>query len=79
MADVTIEQAREAKPLAAEQAKRHATVVGVGLTRDGTSFAVKVNLGAAPANPERLPKEVAGVPVRYEVVGRIRPRATAAG
>lgn len=73
--DATIEQAREAKPQAVRAASEHARVAGAGLARLGASFAVKVNLCDSPLHPDKLPREVAGVPIVYEVVGRIVPRA----
>ncbi len=75
--DATIEQAREAKPQAFRAASEHARVAGVGLARLGASFAIKVNLCASPLDPEKLPREVAGVPIVYEVVGRVVPRRAA--
>lgn len=48
-----------------------APVVGVGLTKVGADHAVKVNLARAH---EGLPAELDGVPIVYEVVGRITKR-----
>ena len=73
--DATTEQAREAKQQAYKAASEHARVAGVGLVRLGASFAIKVNLCDSPLDPDKLPGEVAGVPIVYEVVGRIVPRA----
>lgn len=73
MPDVSIEQARRAKPKVSEVARRHGTVTGVGITKVGNSYAVKVNLRDAPATAS-LPRDVDGVPVVYEVVGRITAR-----
>ena len=47
-----------------------AAVVGVGITRVGEGYGLKINL-REPAT-EALPTEVAGVPVRVDVVGAIR-------
>ena len=47
--------------------------VSVGLSRVGEdTYALKVNLTEAPAAGLTLPTEIEGVPVRVEVVGRIR-------
>jgi hypothetical protein len=51
-----------------------ATVTGVGITRVGEGYGVKVNLGAAPEEGTELPEAVDGVPVRVEVVGEVRKR-----
>lgn len=70
----SIKDARRAKPKAMEAARLCVAVAGVGLTRVGDSYAVKILLAeTAPAAAE-LPDSVDGVPVVYEVVGRIVPR-----
>jgi len=70
---VTIGAARAAK----EETKRRladcADVVGVGVTRSGEGYAVKVNL-CSRADAAMLPQRVKGVPVVFEVVGAIRKR-----
>jgi len=51
----------------------HPLVNGVGLSRDGDGWAVKVNL--VRAAPElRLAHEIDGVAIRTDVVGRIVAR-----
>jgi hypothetical protein len=47
---------------------------GVGITRVGDGYGLKVNLSAAPRQPVQLPQEIDGVPVRVEIVGQIRAR-----
>lgn len=74
MAAATLESARAAKPAAQKVFAALADVVGVGITRIGDGYGVKVNLRAAPATGVELPTEVDGVPVRVEVVGTIRKR-----
>ena len=71
MAQVTIDDARRAKQKIVDRLGR-ANVVGVGLARRSGSFAVKVNLREASA--ERLPRSIDGVPVVYEIVGRVASR-----
>ncbi len=74
MNHATLDDARAAK------AKVHAafgddpSVVGVGITRIGAGYGVKLNLEAPPAPDANLPKDVDGVPIRVEVVGTIRKR-----
>ena len=70
----SIEQARRAKPKAADAVRALATVVGVGLTRVEGSYAIKVNLLEAVPDAE-LPGAIDGVAILYEVVGPIRRRA----
>ena len=70
----TLDEARAAKPLVEQALAGVAEVVGLGITRVGRGYGVKVNLSRAPAGAEDIPAEVAGVPVRVEVVGTIRKR-----
>lgn len=61
-----------AKPRALDEFRRMASVVGVGITRIGDGYGVKVNLETSPAADVDLPDKIDGVPVRVEVVGKIR-------
>ena len=72
MAHVTLERATAAKRTAVRRFQHLADVVGIGITRLGDDYAVKINL-RGPARPD-LPAEIDGVPVRVEVTGSIRPR-----
>ena len=54
-----------------------ADLVGVGITKYGDDYAVKVNLARLSARARRLPEEIDGVPIRIEVVGRPRKLAPA--
>ena len=65
----TLEQARAAK----DKAKQlFASNVGVGVTRLGDGYAVKVNLRTPLPENESVPTSIDGVPVKFEVVGEIR-------
>jgi hypothetical protein len=70
---VTLDQARAAKAVALERLGKCGleNIVGVGITRTANSYAVKVNLGRSPAGEMRLPQEIDGVPLQFEVVGSI--------
>jgi hypothetical protein len=70
---VTLEQARAAKAVALKLFAELAGEVSVGITpwEDGT-YGLKVNLMNPPEPATQFPTEVDGVPVRVEVVGRIR-------
>jgi hypothetical protein len=70
---VTLEAARAAKDAAKRKFARRSGVVGIGLTRQGGGYALKVNLGEG-ATAARLPKDVNGVPVVVAVVGPVRKR-----
>lgn len=71
---VTLEQARAAKATVVRRFEAIGEIVGVGITRVGGSYAVKVNLREAPSADVDVPTQVDGVPVRVDVVGTIRPR-----
>jgi hypothetical protein len=70
----TLDQARSAKQQALSAFSQLADVVGVGITRHGDGYAVKVNLRHPPATGVDLPKDIDGVPVQVEVVGSITKR-----
>lgn len=71
---VSLEEARAAKAPAAEVFGRLAQVAGIGITRVGQGYGLKVNLSHLPPDAPSLPSEIAGVPVRVEMVGPIRKR-----
>jgi hypothetical protein len=68
----TLDEVRRAKPRALAVFAELATVVGVGITRIGDGYGLKVNLLAEPPSGAALPTEVDGVPVHVEVVGQPR-------
>ncbi|WP_162915259.1 hypothetical protein [Desertibaculum subflavum] len=72
---VSLEQARAAKSKAKRQLGPAFQVVGVGLTKVSGCPAVKVNLAAPPIGTA-MPKQIDGVPLVFEVVGRIRRLAS---
>ena len=74
MKSSTLDQARSAKQRALSAFSQLADVVGVGITRHGDGYAVKVNLRHPPATGVDLPKDIDGVPVKVEVVGSIAKR-----
>ena len=70
----TLEEVRAAKPEATKVFGRVARLAGVGITRLGAGYALKVNLTEPAEDPTKLPSKVNGVPVQVEVVGTIRKR-----
>jgi hypothetical protein len=72
MEGVSIEQARDVKREAVELFSRLATVAGVGITKLQGGYGIKVNLREEPTPGTLLPETIRGVPVKVEVVGRIR-------
>jgi len=68
----TLEEARAAKTKAVHQLNV-LPVVGVGITRVGDGYGLKVNLSQCVA-PGQIPCHVDGVPLVAEVVGEIRKR-----
>ena len=67
-----LEAARAVKEKAVKVVGRSARVCGVGITRQGGVYAVKVNVEEEPAERETLPEEIDGVPIFIKVVGKIR-------
>jgi len=69
-----LDKARAAKERVKAAFAGKASVVGIGITRVGNGYGVKVNLGAPPEADANLPETIDGVPIRIEVVGPIRKR-----
>jgi len=74
MCETTLHQARAAKAKVLAAFRHNSTVVGVGITRVGEGYGVKLNLLASLPPETVLPAEVDGVPVRVEVVGALGKR-----
>jgi hypothetical protein len=74
MKTIGLDEARAAKERAKRIFAKKASVVGIGITRVGDRYGVKVNLEAPPPADANLPETIDGVPVRIEVIGPIRPR-----
>jgi hypothetical protein len=68
---IQIEQARAAKQKAISLFAGLARVNGIGITRIGESYGIKVNLAEPPSDGVEFPQEVDGVPVVVEIVGHI--------
>jgi hypothetical protein len=65
----TLDQARAAKPQVRAAFEQLGMVVGVGITRVGSGYAVKVNLQSKLPDQVAIPETIEGVPVQVEVVG----------
>jgi hypothetical protein len=78
VAHINLDKARAAKAVAAKRYGKLANVVGVGITRVGDDYAVKVNVSAALTDATLFPSHLKGVPVQVEVVGTIRSQSEAA-
>ncbi len=74
MPEITLERAQAAKAAALRRFKDLGKVVGVGITRVGGEYAVKVNLSEPLGPGVEIPSEIDGVPIRVELTGPIRPR-----
>jgi hypothetical protein len=70
----SLEEARTAKSHATEVFGSLAQLSGVGITRIGSGYGLKINLAQEPELT--LPKEVDGVPVKIAITGRIRAQST---
>ena len=71
---ISRDKARAAKDAVHAAFSRLGTVAGVGITKVGEDYAVKVNLEEALPASSAAPDSVDGVPVAVEVVGRVRVR-----
>ena len=67
-----LEAARAAKEKARVVFSRLGRVCGVGITRQGDTYCVKVNLQEELATDCECPNQIDGVPVVVHVVGPIR-------
>jgi hypothetical protein len=74
MPQISLEQAQAAKRTALERFKKLDYVTGIGITRVGGEYAVKLNLSEPVEPGVTLPSEIDGVPLRVEITGAIRPR-----
>ena len=68
----SIESARTAKEHAKKSLAGLVGLAGIGLTRKGVGYAVKVNLSTNDS--VSVPDEIDGVPVVVELVGKIKKR-----
>ena len=67
-----LEAARKVKERAKEIFSRYGSVNGIGLTKLGERYAVKVNFEFEPIDRASLPQNVEGVPVVVQVIGPLR-------
>jgi hypothetical protein len=74
MKTIGLDEARAAKERAKALFADRTSVVGIGITRVGDGYGVKVNLEVPPAADADLPETIDGVPIRIEVVGTIHKR-----
>lgn len=71
---ISLEQARAAKESAKALLAALPGVVGVGITKVGADYALKVNLREPLPAGVSVPERIGDVLVRVEVVGRITKR-----
>jgi hypothetical protein len=67
--------ARGAKEKAKQIFSQFGTVKGIGLTKMGERYAVKINFESEPHDRDRMPREVEGVPVVVQITGPLRKQA----
>lgn len=71
----SLSEARAVKDKAQRLFRRFGRVCGVGITRQGDSYAVKVNFETLSVEEALLPHTIDGVPVVVHVIGQIRKQA----
>ena len=69
----TLEQARAAKAKVTKLVGKHPDVNGIGIAIIGDGYGVKLNL-VEGLLADQVPREIDGVPVWVETVGRIAKR-----
>lgn len=69
----TLEEVRAVKVKARQVFARFGKLAGLGITRVGEGYGLKVNLHSPKS--DHWPSEISGVPIRVEVVGQIKKRA----
>jgi len=74
VAGTDLNRARLAKAKALSLFTDLGQVNGVGITRVGNGYGLKINLSERPAEGIELPDEVDGVPILVEFVGAISKR-----
>ncbi len=72
MSDESLNRARAVKARVLAVFQPIAEVVGVGITKIGDAYGVKVNLRKQPAADTTLPESIEGVPLTVEIVGTIK-------
>lgn len=71
----TLEEARAAKKAALGVFGRLTKVSGVGITRSGAGYGLKINVQNPLPAAVAVPESIGHVPVRVEVTGPVRKRA----
>ncbi len=66
----SIDKARGVKSKIRSRIGRDADIAGIGISKIGADYCVKVNLRRDPHRS--LPETIDGVRIKYEVVGEIR-------
>ena len=74
MPKISLDQAQAAKRDAKRRFEKLGAVTGVGITRVGGEYAVKVNLSEPIEPGVDIPADINGVPIQVEITGVIRPR-----
>ena len=70
----SLSKARQAKAEMAALLAGRPTVNGIGVGRAPDGWVVQVNLVAPLPDDHGLPDTIAGVPVRYDTIGRVKKR-----
>ena len=71
---IDLDCARAAKNLAKAALAAIPGIVGIGITKIGKGYGLKVNLRSKLPPGIEVPKTIGGVPVQVEIVGTIRKR-----
>jgi hypothetical protein len=69
-----LDAVRRAKSKVTSSMPSGVDIVGVGIGFSGNGPALKVNLRSPPQDRKLLPETIDGVPVTYDIVGKIKSR-----
>ena len=72
MSEISLDRAKAAKKEALRRFRKLASVTGIGVTRVGGQYAIKINVNGAVR--VAFPPDINGVPIRVEVTGPLKTR-----
>lgn len=72
MRPISLERAQAAKKAALQRFKKLPSLTGVGITRVGGGYAIRLNLSEPIEPGVKFPADIDGVPLCVEVTGTIR-------
>lgn len=72
---VDLETAKKVKLKVRSLLPKDLEICGIGITRKGEDYAVKINVSSRPRDPSSVPDRVEGVPIVLDIVAPIHKQA----